>query len=159
MTAHITINDRDFGRAIKKTLKKLDDRRSFFAQAAVVADKMIQDNFRQEGALFEEGGWTPLALSTKLGISRTARGGAGKKAVELRKAPKILQDKGKLKSQWKHMSTARFAKVQSGVEYGAYHHYGSPKRNLPKRQILPEKKDIMPKLWKLLQAWVKGIIK
>lgn len=149
MTAHITMNSREFQRDIKKILKTLDDRRSFFAQAVALTDKMIQDNFQQEGAVLQSGGWAPLAPSTM----RAREMGWGEYVASGN--PRILQNTGQLKSQWKHLWTARFGKIQSGKIYGTTHHYGDKSRNIPARPILPDEKHLMPKLTKLLSLWIK----
>lgn len=149
----ITIDDHKFQKRIKKIIKRLDDRRSFFAQAVAATDKIIQDNFQKEGELLQPGGWKPLAPSTKLARQK----GWGEYIAS--SSPKILQNTGQLKGQWKHLWTARFGKVQSGKIYGTTHHYGDKSKNIPARPILPDEKHIMPKLVKILSLWIKGTFK
>jgi len=153
MTAHISVNDKEFQRRIKKILKTLDDRRSFFAQAVTVTDKMIQKNFEEEGKLLQSSGWAKLAPSTE----RARKEGWGEYIAS--QNFRILQNTGALKDNWKHLWTARFGKIQSGVVYGTTHHYGNKKMNIPARPILPDEKHLMPKLIKILSLWIKGAFK
>lgn len=154
MTAHISVNDKEFQRRIKKILKSLDDRRSFFAQAVVATDKMIQENFEQEGKLLQDGTkWAKLAPDTE----RARKEGWGEYIAS--QDFRILQNTGALKDNWKHLWTARFGKIQSGVVYGTTHHYGNKKMNIPARPILPDEKHLMPKLMKILSLWIKGVFR
>lgn len=149
MTAHVRINSKEFEKKIKRKIKGLQNRRSYYAQAVVIVDRWIIKNFETEGQAV--GGWQPLADSTLLARQR----GYGDYVKS--SSPRILQNKRDLKGKWKHMSTARFAKIQSGVEYGKAHNYGY--KHIPKRQILPDEKHVMPKLKKLLGLWIRKVFK
>jgi len=146
MTVHMTIDSKRFNKRMGKIMSNMENRRSLYAQAVVIADKWIQDNFKFEGALAQEGGWKPLKAAT---LARRRKGkGKG--------SPKILQDTGQLKSRWKHQWTARFGKIQSGVIYGTTHHEGYKPLKIPARPILPTEEQLMPKLIKLAELWVNG---
>ena len=129
-------------RRMSKMGKGLSDRRKVNARAVVLVDAWIQKNFKQEGGLV--GGWQKLSPVT---IAQRRKGGGG---------AKILQDTGQLKSRWKKLWTAKFAKIQSGVPYSEIHHEG--KGHIPKRQILPTEKQIRPQLIKMFSNFIKTVI-
>ena len=141
-------------RNMARRANKLNDRRTVNAACLVVVDRWIQDNFKTEGG--KVGGWKPLKPATIAG----RRKGSNK---ALAGQVKILQDKGHLKDDWKHIvdkTTGRLrslVKGKSGASYGLFHDQGLG--NLPKRQIIPEPKQIAPKLKQVYQHFIKQAIK
>lgn len=134
-------------RRAAKMLADLRNRRALNAQATVVVDRWIQQNFQQQGKPAMGGdGWRPLSEQT-LAARRRGEGGG---------APKILIDTGTLRSRWKHLWTASLAKVQSGVDYAAQHHFG---KLVPVRRILPTDKQIRPALEKIYRRFIGKAIK
>lgn len=116
--------------------------------AIIQVDKWVQKNFKQEGSLSGGGSpWKPLAPSTLAG--RRKGRGVG--------SAKILQDKGQLKTRWKHTATARTAVLQSGVPYGDYHDRGTG--TIPKRKILPTQRMVKPILKRIYKAFLKKGLK
>jgi hypothetical protein len=142
---------------IDKTQVKLKERSVVNHEAVIVLDRWIQKNFQGEGDL--SGGWAPLAPSTiarRLAEKRTvaatkARSAQGRPSASI----KILQDRGWLRSRWKHFFNASIGKITSAVDYGDYHDSDKPRKHLPQRKILPRKKDVMDQLMKLYGHFVK----
>lgn len=132
--------------ALGKGMKK---RRTVNGRAVLIVDRWIQKNFQSEGE--KVGGWEPLAESTIL---------ARRTSTKKRKGNKILQDTGQLKTRWKHYWSHKYAKITSNVPYAVYHDSDKPRKgNLPRRQILPDAKHIMPQLKKVYNHFVKTQIK
>lgn len=128
---------------------RLKNRETVNAQATVVVDRWIQENFQSGGAKAMGGaGWRPLAPAT-VALRRKGLGGVPSASV--------LQDKGDLKKRWKHLWTPRLAKVQSGVDYGQYHEEGT--KHLPVRRILPTRDQIRPLLLKLYGKFIDKVLK
>lgn len=133
--------------------KSLVDRRKVNAQAVIVVDRWINENFRGEGKLAhpDAGGWAILADST---IAARRRG----KKKEL--GFKILHgNTAQLRTNWKHKWSARSAQIQSQTPYAKYHQFKKGKRALPVRRIIPTPEQIMPKIQELFDLFVKKAIK
>lgn len=134
-------------RSVSKKMAELQNRQRVNAQATVVVDRWIQKNFQQQGKLAMGGsGWRPLSQQT---LAMRRHGDGGGKA-------KILIDTGTLRSRWKHLWTSSLAKVQSGVDYAAQHHFG---KFVPVRRILPSDKQIWPELKKLYERFIGKVLK
>ena len=137
-------NSAKFQAEMSKKKNFLGKRRKVNAAALTVVDRWVQDNFKTEGGKI--GGWQPLKPATL----RQRRGGGGKVM--------ILQDTGQLRQRWKHILQGfKTAILQSGVSYGIYHDQGT--KRLPKRQILPEQKEINPALKKVYEFFIRKAIK
>ena len=141
-------------RNMARRANKLNDRRTVNAACLTVVDRWIQDNFKTEGG--KVGGWKPLKPAT---IAARRHGSNKALAGQV----KILQDTGQLRSNWKHIvdrTTGRLrslVKGKGGVSYGLFHDQGLG--NLPKRQIIPEPKQIAPQLKQVYQHFIKQAIK
>lgn len=140
---------KELQRAMDRRRAQMENRTRVNAQAVTLVDGWIQKNFAQQGKLSMGGdGWQPLKPAT---LARRRMGGKG---------AKILQDTGHLKTRWKHLWTASVAKIQSGVDYGAYHdNPRKPRKKLPLRRVLPTNKQIWPLLEKLYGNFLKRILK
>ena len=122
------------------------------AQAIAIVDRWVQKNFEGEGKLaMGGGGWKPLSAATLL--ARAEGWGQYVKS----KTPKILQNKGALKSRWKHFYNSNTGKLQSQVDYGVAHDEG--KGSLPTRRILPLDRQIKPKLNAHYQWFIRQSIR
>lgn len=129
---------------IETDLKRLEQVNQ---QATVVVDRWIQENFESQGRLAMGGaGWRPLSEKT-LARRRPGDGRGGHR---------ILEDTGRMKGSWKHLWTANLAKVQSGVDYADEHQFG--KGRLPVRRILPQDRQIWPRLEKLYRGFIRKIL-
>jgi len=126
--------------------------RALYVQWGIKTKKWITDNFTAEGALLQEGKWAALSPIT----------------IKVRKAKSrrrivILRDTGKLKSSFKTrmLSNNRGIVIGTRVKYGRYHEFGSPKKHLPKRRILPRKKDktFMDRLNKATARYIRQIVR
>jgi len=135
-------------RGIERRMQELKNRRRVNAEATVVVDKWIQENFARQGVPAMGGsGWRPLSARTL----------AGRRKGEARRSSRILIDTGALKSRWKHQWDVNLAKVQSGVDYADEHHYG--KFGLPVRRIIPLERQIWPLLQKLYKKYIVRVLK
>lgn len=142
---------------MKSREAKLKNRTLTNRKATILIDRWIQKNFQSQGTLAEGGtGWQKLSPATiagrRKGKKKSLLIGGQKGQTLVPGTAKILQDTGQLRTRWKHYYTARTAVLQSGVEYGIYHEEG---RGVPKRKILPTKKQILPELLKLFGRHVK----
>ena len=123
--------------AMAKRKTALLKRKAVNARAVTVVDSWIQRNFKSEGG--NVGGWKPLAESTKT----PKRGG---------ESARILQDTGALRLKWNHIATHKEAAIESlakskkGFYYATAHNEGGKNNRPPKRRILPENREIWPKL-------------
>lgn len=131
---------------------RLDDRSKLNARAIVVLDRWIQKNFDTEGQL-AVGGWQPLSPSTLLARAK----GWGNYKHHKSASPKILQDTGKLKTNWKHYYDKRRAWIRAGVIYAVTHQEGLG--NVPRRPLIPTKKQIMPALKKIYGEFIRTNLK
>ncbi len=170
-----------FMRRIKTKNRKLKRRGGLggpYHMAAQYVHSWIGQNFKTEGKKAYPGtGWKKLSPVTLGMIAETARGGKGKKSVEIAKRPKILQDVGTLRSDWKTSWNHKEAVVEStatakgGYYYGMAHDQGKKRvgkvvktgRNrkvkLPQRKILPEEKQIAKKIKEIFGYWIRVSIK
>lgn len=127
-----------------KRKKKLDRLRIPNLKAVTYIDRWIQKNFESQGKKAYPGrGWQPLKAAT---IKRRRQG--KKKSLGF----KILQDTGRLKTHWRQQATQREGWVRSGVIYGRFHEEGT--KHLPKRKILPTRKQILPAMIKIFKRHV-----
>jgi len=130
-------------RAMAARRQRLANRRATNARAVAAVDRWVQQNFKQEGGLAQDGGWAPLAPATRRARRRGANTDAGQR---------ILQDSGQMRSRWKRTWTATRASIQSGVDYARYHQTGTQK--MPRRAILPSEEQIAPVLVKIFKRFV-----
>ena len=143
-----TIGISELFKKLKATEEKLQKRKTANAQAVVIIDKWIQDNFKKEGkGTGLDTPWAPLAKSTKEQRKRKKKGN------------KILQITGQLRSRWKHQYTNEIAMVQSNVPYAYPHDSDGPRRKLPRRQILPDYKHIEKTLSKIFENFAEKAVK
>lgn len=132
----------------------LKNRRKANAQAVAILDRWVQKNFEGEGKLAMGGkGWRPLSPSTLLAREK----GYGIYKGHASSNPRILQNVGNLKTQWKHFFTHKIGKLQSQMDYGMSHHKGVGR--LPVRRILPLDRQIKPKLRKHFEWFKRNAIK
>jgi phage gpG-like protein len=141
---------------ITETHKKLKRRKATNAKCTAHIGKWIQENFKSEGQKAVGGGWKPLSPVT-VAMRRTGKGEG---------SPKILQDTGQLKNRWKRFYTDQDAYIESGVEYGWKHEEGDPHNRfmgrsapIPKRKILPTRKQIWPDIRKIYKIFLKEILR
>lgn len=138
---------------IKHQVKKLQERYkkrgkeiktgSHFQEASIIMDQWVQKNFKTEGALV--GGWKELAAG-----GRYVRGGFDTSA-------KILQDTGRLRSSFLPFYSPMNAGIGSDIPYAEKHEEG--KDGLPKRRMLPERKDVWPKIKEMFNRKIMEILK
>ena len=152
--------------AVRLTLKLIEkdinEKKKPYKRALAILDRWVQENFKTEGG--KVGGWAPLAVSTFYGgikgkhVTRTGISAEMKRHILNRK---ILQQKGFLKRNWKHIVTldecalvSTAAGGKNNYLYGSVHNTGTNKagRNkktvIPQRRILPKDEEIWPKLMK-----------
>ena len=135
-------------RHLDSRVQQLNNRRRVNAQAIAVVDRWIQKNFQTQGRLAHPGtGWKPLSPVTIM-MRRQGQKATGRMM--------ILQDTGTMRSRWKRYWDPWIAKMQAGVEYAYYHHFG---KGNPKRRILPTQKQIGPEIKKLYAEFCRKIVK
>lgn len=170
----ITHNAADFQRDMEAAQAKVANvPRRAWPRVIIEVDKWIQQNFKTEGKLAEAGGWTPLSSAAILGrlYYPAGRGKLRNRATldkywatpksqrdqfldGLRGKFRILQREGKLKNTWIHRITDDKAEVVSTVRdnYGLIHDEGGKK--IPRRQIVPEDKQI----WPLIEPLINKVL-
>ena len=140
--------------SMQRKFTRLKDRTTANARAVAFIDSWIQRNFRTEGKIAMGGtGWQPLAPSTIAGRRHGKnKSMAGKVA--------ILQDRGNLRSHWKHLYTPEKIAVQSSEEYGTYHDSDAPRTsNLPQRKIVPRKEQVKKELMEIFTKHMQEALK
>ena len=136
--------------AMAKRKTSLLKRRAVNSRAVTVVDSWIQRNFKSQGG--NVGGWKPLAEATKT----PKRGG---------ESSKILQDTGTLRLKWNHIATNKEAAIESlakskdGFYYGTAHDKGTKNNRPPQRRILPEDREIWPKLKLVYGNFIKSSLR
>lgn len=134
-------------------LTRLRNKKTANARAVAFIDSWIQRNFRGQGKLAMGGtGWQPLAPST---IARRRHG----KNKSLAGVTAILQDKGNLRSHWKHLYTPEKIAVQSSEEYGIYHDSDEPRPRLPQRRIVPRTPQVREPLMEIYKKHMAEALK
>lgn len=140
MTALRVVGGSILARNMRTRATKLQDRKAPNARAVIYVDGWIQKNFKSQGK--PVGGWKPLAPAT---VAQRRKGSST-----------ILQDIGDLKKKWRHFWNNRTGWLKSAVPYGGYHDKGE---GVPKRQILPDKKQVMPAIKKIFGKFVETSLK
>jgi len=147
--------------AMAKRRTALLKRKAVNARAVTVVDSWIQRNFKSEGG--NVGGWRPLADSTKFGKVYDGKGSKGRPRGG--ESAKILQDTGTLRLKWNHIATNKEAAIESlaksrkGFYYGTAHNEGGKNNRPPKRRILPENREIWPKLKLVYGNFIKSSLR
>jgi phage gpG-like protein len=160
MSAVKVLNLKQINKRLRRVHRDIGDPTKFYKMTIIAIDRWIQKNFEEEGAMAYPGaGWKPLAPTTVWARQK----GWGDYVAQ--PDPKILQNKGQLKTRWKMNWNKKQGAIWSGVEYGEFHDQGEPVRrgkksgNIPQRKIIPTEKMIEGMLRKLISHWVGGIIK
>ena len=126
----------------KKAMRKVRDFKTLFTKAAIYLDRWTQQNFKTQGG--KVGGWKPL----KAGGRWKGKG----KRRRLDTSAQILQDKGRLRASFLPFADSEKAVVGSDLPYAQTHHEGM---GVPKRQITPEKSDVIEDLVRLADNHAK----
>jgi len=115
----------------KRTIRDLQNRKTLNLASVIEVEKWVKRNFQKEGTLHDSPSlhWKPLSKRT-LAERRKGKG---------KGRPKILDDTGRLKSNWKRSASDRFGVLESMLEYSSTHEFGEGK--VPKRKIFPTQKQ------------------
>lgn len=108
-------------------------------QASIALYGWTIRNFDRQGSL--QGGWAALHPST---VKQKARIG---KQVPLVRS-------GHMRSGFTQFYSDENAGVGNEVEYSKYHHFGVPRRNLPRRELLPRRDVVLQIGLKVYDAYV-----
>ena len=114
--------------AKRKHLLKIDPA---MRKVAIYLDQWVQRNFKTEGG--NVGGWKPL----------TQREG------------RILQDTGRLRASFVPFTAKNNAGIGSDLDYSKTHDKGIG--HVPKRRILPQKKDVMKQVRRILKRHIEVV--
>jgi len=144
--------------AMAKRKSNLSKRRVANSRAVVVVDRWIQVNFRTEGG--NVGGWKPLAKETK----EAFRHGWGKVSYRGGDDSKILQDTGTGRKSWKHIVSHNEASILNVAEHPytrekGYMNAHDKGKGVPQRRILPEDREIWPKLRLVYGNFIKSALR
>lgn len=139
-----------------KTIEgKLKNPRALYARWIVQGEKWIDDNFKKQGGLLQEGTWKDIKPATKKARRKGKKKGG-------KSGDKILMDTGDLKGSFsgKHVSGGDGIKLGTAKTYAIYHESDKPRKKLPQRRMLPRKKDVsfMNKINKTTHNYIKEII-
>lgn len=132
---------------LTKIGKKIHNPRAFYKRTTIYLDRWVMDNLKGEGS--KVGGWTPF----KIGGRFTGKGDNRK----FDSSAKLLQDTGKLRASLRHQSTMKGAKVFTRLRYAVVHDQGSGR--LPKRQLIPKWQQVRNPVMKILQKYVREVIR
>lgn len=145
--------------------------RGLYARWGVTALRWIDENFRKQGGLLEDGSWEGLSSSTlrsrarKEAVkarkqrqksmakkakrpkssksSKSSRKGGVKKAKEAKKAKSqnILIVTGDLRRSYTTKFDSEGVVIGSNKDYAVYHESDEPRNVLPQRRMLPRQRD------------------
>ena len=119
---------------LREVTRKVRDPRRANKEVSAWLFRWVNNNFKTQGG--RVGGWAPLKPST---IARRTRGkGSG--------SPKILQDTGELRANFRPFYGKTFAGIGAGAhskmsDIPIFHERGIPTKNLPQRRMLPRSTD------------------
>ena len=147
-------------------IKKIIDSTNYnkpMKEGAKLLKQEAEDNFRQQGALYQGGGftrssgrattrsksWAPLAQSTKK--DRVRKGYNASRP--------ILERSGNLRNGFKARSTSKEASVTNTVSYAKYHNSDKPRKKIPQRKILGSTRKSRRAINLLVSNHIKSEIK
>ncbi|HKJ88814.1 MAG TPA: phage virion morphogenesis protein [Gammaproteobacteria bacterium] len=114
-------------------------------QIGVFLDQWVQQNFRTEGAILEDGPWPPFAGGGRVVLTS---GGSF-----LDSSAKLLQDTGRLRASFAPFASARNAGIGSDVPYARAHHEGVG--DLPERRLLPREDEVRQPIREIFDGHVE----
>ena len=125
-----------------EVVKRLRSTEQLYASIAVLLDRFVQRNFKQEGALTHPGaGW------------KTLRAGGRWKGKTFDSSAKILQDTGRLRASFFPFHDKTSAGIGSDIPYSKPHEEGL--NGLPERRMLPREKQVKEEVKKVYDYYVK----
>jgi len=131
-----------------KAMKKLDTKSGGGMKipnkkAAIWMDSWVQKNFRSLGKFV--GGWKPLKFGGRW-IGR-------KPNRRFDTTAKVLQHTGRLRASFVPFATTKDAGIGSDLPYSRPHQKGEGR--LPKRRMIPNRKEVLPAVVKIYRKYVK----
>lgn len=130
-------------RAMNELRKDMRDQKVPYAKCSIFLDGWVQRNFKTEGG--NVGGWKKFAV-----------GGRRRKGKGIDTSAKLLQDTGRLRLSFKPFATKSDAGIGSDLPYSKNHDEGV---DVPQRRILPQKKEVWPKVKEIFNKHVEQVIK
>jgi len=131
----------------------LKNPRALYARWGIQGLKWVDENFKKQGALLQEGNWKKLKPST-LRARRTRK----RKPTN---SELILIDNGELRKRFEPRFSDKGVYIGTEVQYAIYHESDAPRKKLPQRRMLPRQKDesILKRLIKTTNNYLKEISK
>jgi len=127
---------------VTKARKGLNSKKPYQKVAALL-DRWVQKNFQSEGKKATSGGWVKFS---EFNIRK----------IKDSKA-KLLQDKGRLRSSFVPFYSLFNAGIGSKLDYAEQHEKGEG--DVPKRKMLPVKKQVWPDIKKTLNLHTMDTLK
>lgn len=128
----------------KKRMDELADNKTAFQAASIYLDQWVHKNFKTEGG--NVGGWEPFKL-----------GGRWRKGQGIDTSAKLLRDTGRLDASFLPFAEKDDGGIFSDLPYAKPHQEGTGK--LPKRRLLPVRKEVIEKLKLIFERFVNKAIK
>ena len=126
-------------------IKKLKNLKTVYSKVSIFLDRWVQTNFRTQGG--KVGGWKKLASGGRyVGKGKNKR---------FDKSAKVLQDTGRLKASFLPFANNKDAGIGSELPYSKTHEEGE---GVPKRRILPLRKEVWPAAKKIIVNHIKKSI-
>lgn len=128
--------------SFKTRQKKLADPSPGYKRCAVFLDQWWQKNFKSDGGMTKAGEWEPLSEVTQKIKAHTGK-------------TKMMYNTGRMKASIDKGSGSnrRSAWIKTSVAYAEDHQYGT--KEVPKRQLLPTKNDVVEDMRRIMGDWVK----
>lgn len=130
---------REMNRRLERFASHMADATPANREASIALYGWTIRNFDNEGRL--HGGWAPLAPSTVKQKQRIGK-------------EKMLVRSGSLRANFTQFYSKDNAGVGNQIKHAAYHHYGVPSRNLPRRELLPRRDKVLEIGLKVYGAYV-----
>ncbi len=129
-----------------KRIKDLKNLKNVYTKISIFLDRWVQLNFRSEGG--KVGKWKKLS-----GGGRYVGKGNNRRFDP---SAKVLQDTGRLRASFLPFANNKDAGIGSDLPYSMTHEKGD---GVPKRRMLPTKKDVMPDVVKIVEKHISKSLK
>jgi phage gpG-like protein len=129
----------------QQALDELKDFRPAYRKIGVFLDQWVQQNFRSEGGILEDGPWAPFARGGRQVMSSSG--------AYLDTNAKLLQDTGRLRSSFDPFVTRRNVGIGSDVPYARTHHEGIG--DVPERRLLPKEGEVRQPIREIFDGHVE----